>query len=71
MYAINHEDLGTPASPSPGTVKATIDGVAVTVPAGTSILRAAATAGNRIPKLCATAWSCARSRTSWRSCAAG
>ena len=54
MYAINHEDLGTPASAADATVTVSIDGVPVTVPAGTSILRAAATAGNRIPKLCAT-----------------
>ncbi len=54
MYAINHEDLGTPASAADATVTVSIDGVPVTVPAGTSILRAAATVGNRIPKLCAT-----------------
>jgi formate dehydrogenase major subunit len=54
MYAIDYEDLGTPASAGDGTVSVHIDGVAVTVPTGTSILRAAATVGNRIPKLCAT-----------------
>ncbi|HEX9772650.1 MAG TPA: molybdopterin-dependent oxidoreductase, partial [Steroidobacteraceae bacterium] len=54
MYAIDYEDLGTPASAGAGTVSVHIDGVAVAVPAGTSILRAAATVGNRIPKLCAT-----------------
>ncbi len=31
-----------------------IDGVAVTVPAGTSVMRAATEAGVRVPKLCAT-----------------
>jgi formate dehydrogenase major subunit len=54
MYAIDHEDLGTPASKADDTVTVRIDGVPVMVPAGTSILRAAATVGNRIPKLCAT-----------------
>ncbi len=59
MYAINHHDLGTPAPrPVPGTpaevVSLEIDGVPVTVPAGTSLMRAAALAGRSIPKLCAT-----------------
>ncbi|WP_337185145.1 formate dehydrogenase subunit alpha [Phenylobacterium sp.] len=46
-------DLGTPqASGAPVTL--TVDGRSVTVPAGTSILRAAAEAGTQIPKLCAT-----------------
>ncbi|MDZ4374255.1 MAG: formate dehydrogenase subunit alpha [Phenylobacterium sp.] len=46
-------DLGTPqAQGEPVTL--TIDGRPVTVPAGTSILRAAAEAGTQIPKLCAT-----------------
>ncbi|HEU4529867.1 MAG TPA: formate dehydrogenase subunit alpha [Steroidobacteraceae bacterium] len=57
MYAIDHEDLGTPrpdgaAAQDPVTLS--IDGASVTVPEGTSILRAAALAGARIPKLCAT-----------------
>ena len=54
MYSIDHEDLGTPASLATQNVTARIDDVTVTVPAGTSILRAAAAAGCRIPKLCAT-----------------
>jgi len=54
MYAIDHEDLGTPAIRSGESVTVSIDGLPVTVPAGTSILRAAALAGSRIPKLCAT-----------------
>ncbi|WP_293682769.1 molybdopterin-dependent oxidoreductase, partial [uncultured Phenylobacterium sp.] len=46
-------DLGTPeAAGEPVTLS--IDGVSVTAPAGTSILRAAAMAGTTIPKLCAT-----------------
>ena len=47
-------DLGTPPAESSDTVALHIDGVAVSVPAGTSILRAAALAGINIPKLCAT-----------------
>ena len=53
MHAQNYHDVGTPAaSGSPVTLE--IDGVSVTVPAGTSIMRAAALAGGDIPKLCAT-----------------
>ena len=51
-------DFGTPpAADSPGgaaDVGLTIDGLPVTVPAGTSIMRAARGAGLDIPKLCAT-----------------
>jgi formate dehydrogenase major subunit len=47
-------DLGTPAVPGPNTVQVVIDGLPVTVPPGTSVLRAAALAGIEIPKLCAT-----------------
>jgi formate dehydrogenase major subunit len=49
------KDLGTP-SPAAGAapVSLTIDGVAIRVPAGTSVLRAAALADINIPKLCAT-----------------
>jgi len=54
MYAIDHNDLGTPAAASLEPVTLEIDGSPVTVPAGTSIMRAAALAGSRIPKLCAT-----------------
>jgi formate dehydrogenase major subunit len=50
-----HEpDYGTPASKATETVALTIDGMKVTVPAGTTIMRAAALAGVSIPKLCAT-----------------
>ncbi|ARE85393.1 NAD-dependent formate dehydrogenase, alpha subunit [Roseovarius sp. TM1035] len=46
-------DMGTPAKVgAPVTLE--IDGVAVTVPEGTSVLRAAAEAGISIPKLCAS-----------------
>jgi formate dehydrogenase major subunit len=54
MYAIDHKDLGTPAATSAEPVTLEIDGAAVTVPAGTSVMRAAALAGTAIPKLCAT-----------------
>jgi formate dehydrogenase major subunit len=47
-------DYGTPARSGESEVALTIDGVPVTVPGGTSIMRAAAMAGVDIPKLCAT-----------------
>jgi formate dehydrogenase major subunit len=47
-------DFGTPESKSKEMVSLTIDGRAVTVPAGTSVMRAAAEIGGNIPKLCAT-----------------
>lgn len=47
-------DLGTPASSSTECVSFTIDGQAVSAPVGTTIIRAAAEAGIKIPKLCAT-----------------
>jgi formate dehydrogenase major subunit len=54
MYAIDYRDQGTPESPSCETVTVEIDGESVTVPAGTSIMRAAAALERSIPKLCAT-----------------
>src|SRR5688572_14924082 len=47
-------DFGTPEVKSDEMVTLTIDGRAVTVPAGTSVMRAAAEIGGDIPKLCAT-----------------
>ncbi len=47
-------DFGTPASLSSESVTLTIDGRVLTVPAGTSVMRAAAEQGTSIPKLCAT-----------------
>ena len=47
-------DFGTPASRAQDDVTLTIDGRAVTVPSGTSVMRAAAEQGTAIPKLCAT-----------------
>jgi len=54
MYSLDHYDLGTPRSESIEQVSVEIDGHSVTVPAGTSIMRAAAMLGEQIPKLCAT-----------------
>jgi len=47
-------DFGTPEVRSDEMVTLTIDGREVTVPRGTSVMRAAAEAGGSIPKLCAT-----------------
>ena len=48
-------DLGTP-EPKAGTklITLTIDGEQITVPEGTSVMRAAAQSNINIPKLCAT-----------------
>ena len=54
MYSVKEEDRGTPARTSEATVTLTIDGREVTVPEGTSVMRAAIDAGVRVPKLCAT-----------------
>ena len=47
-------DFGTPEVLSETEVTLTIDGRRITVPAGTSVMRAAALTGGSIPKLCAT-----------------
>jgi formate dehydrogenase major subunit len=54
MQSIVEQDLGTPARESATLVTLTIDGEEVTVPQGTSVMRAAALLGSKIPKLCAT-----------------
>ncbi|WP_236795376.1 formate dehydrogenase subunit alpha [Amycolatopsis sp. GM8] len=54
MSLLKEPDLGTPAKAGPATVSLEVDGLPVTVPEGTSILRAAALSGVDIPKLCAT-----------------
>ena len=54
MSLIKEPDYGTPERPSAQLVTLEIDGQSVTVPAGTSIMRAAAGMGHQIPKLCAT-----------------
>ncbi len=46
-------DKGTPAKTG-APVTLSVDGIAVTVPEGTSVMRAAAEAGIQVPKLCAT-----------------
>ena len=48
------KDFGTPVSPSEDMVTLTIDGKQVRVPEGTSIMRAAAESGVKVPRLCAT-----------------
>jgi formate dehydrogenase major subunit len=54
MSLISEVDYGTPQSRTEKTVTLTIDGASVTVPEGTSIMRAAMELGTKIPKLCAT-----------------
>src|SRR5882757_6706316 len=54
MLSIVEKDLGTPKRESAELVTLTIDGQEVTVPAGTSVMRAAALSDVKIPKLCAT-----------------
>jgi len=54
MALVQETDFGTPASDAAASVTLTIDGVGVTVPEGTSIMRAAVAMGTQIPKLCAT-----------------
>ncbi len=48
------KDFGTPKKISEKLVDLTIDGIKVSVPEGTSIMRAASEAGVSVPKLCAT-----------------
>ena len=54
MTLLNEPDYGTPRSASAEQVTVEVDGTHVTVPAGTSVMRAAAEAGLSVPKLCAT-----------------
>lgn len=54
MSLIKEVDYGTPAAKSEKTVTLTIDGKDVTVPEGTSVMRASMEAGIQVPKLCAT-----------------
>ena len=53
-FIIPDRDFGTPAAKSKQMVTLTVDGIDVTVPEGTSVMRAAAEAGISVPKLCAT-----------------
>jgi len=54
MQSISDTDLGTPARVAGKLISLSIDGRSVTVPEGTSVMRAAALSEVRIPKLCAT-----------------
>jgi formate dehydrogenase major subunit len=59
MHALDYIDPGTPAVPESADglakqVTVEIDGFTVTVPDGTSVMRAASQLGTQIPKLCAT-----------------
>ena len=54
MGLIKEIDYGTPASRAEKTVTLTVDGRTVTVPEGTSVMRASTESGIGIPKLCAT-----------------
>ncbi|GLS23163.1 formate dehydrogenase subunit alpha [Labrys miyagiensis] len=54
MSLIHEIDYGTPLSKSERLVTLTIDGQEISVPEGTSIMRAAMEMGTQIPKLCAT-----------------
>lgn len=54
IETILSRDMGTPISLATDFVTLTIDGNQVTVPAGTSVMRAAAENAINIPKLCAT-----------------
>ncbi|HTN11067.1 MAG TPA: formate dehydrogenase subunit alpha [Acetobacteraceae bacterium] len=54
MTLIKETDYGTPASHSATLVTLSIDGHQVTVPEGTSVMRAAMEAGIKLPSLCAT-----------------
>src|SRR6202142_3940476 len=54
MLSIVEHDYGTPERTSAKLVTLTIDGFEVTVPEGTSVMRAAALSQIKIPKLCAT-----------------
>ena len=54
MTALKEKDYGTPAGTSSKQVTLEIDGRKASVPAGTSVMRAAYEIGIDIPKLCAT-----------------
>ncbi len=54
MSLIKDQDFGTPRPKTSAMVHLEIDGRTVTVEAGSSVMRAAAEAGIKVPKLCAT-----------------
>src|SRR5205085_3259524 len=54
MALMQEVDYGTPRGIAGTLVTLEIDGKPITVPAGTSVMRAAVEAGVQVPKLCAT-----------------
>ncbi|MGD9935724.1 MAG: formate dehydrogenase subunit alpha, partial [Dehalococcoidia bacterium] len=54
MTLVKEIDYGTPAKTSGVAITLEIDGKPITVPAGTSVMRAAKETGVSVPKLCAT-----------------
>ena len=54
LTLIKEKDFGTPERQSEKIVALEVDGITVSVPQGTSVMRAAAEIGFAIPKLCAT-----------------
>ncbi len=51
MSRFNGIDFGTPASGAAESIRLEVDGVELTVPAGTTVMRAASMAGIQVPKL--------------------
>ncbi len=54
MPTLRTLDFGTPKRRSVEQIVLEVDGVSVSVPAGTSVMRASIEAGSNVPKLCAT-----------------
>jgi formate dehydrogenase major subunit len=54
LTLVKEKDYGTPERQSEKLVTVEVDGITVTVPEGTSVMRAASEIGFQIPKLCAT-----------------
>lgn len=54
MSLVHEIDYGTPRAKASAQVTLTIDGQRITVPEGTSVMRAAMEMGTQIPKLCST-----------------
>jgi formate dehydrogenase major subunit len=54
MASLNSLDYGTPKRTSENLVTLEVDGVTVSVPEGTSVMRASIEAGSKVPKLCAS-----------------
>jgi formate dehydrogenase major subunit len=54
MNSLNETDFGTPQRLGAASISVEIDGVAIDVAPGTSVMRAAVEAGINVPKLCAT-----------------